>query len=85
MAIEPESPYIQDNYSVIKDMVLNREAVLNEAATDQASVSGTETETSVIELRRKAMYANFFISTGMGRLICASTVLWMHILVCSPL
>ena len=55
LAIEPESPYILDNYEVIKDMVLNREAVLNEAANDQASISGTETEPSVIELRRKAM------------------------------
>ena len=55
LAIEPESPYILDNYEVIKDMVLNREAVLNEAANDQASSSRTETEPSVIELRRKAM------------------------------
>ena len=36
-------------------MVINREAVLNEAASDQARNFGTETETSVIELRRKAM------------------------------
>ena len=56
LAIEPENPYVLDNYEVIKDMVLNREAVLNEAANDQASISGTETEPSVIELRRKAMY-----------------------------
>ena len=55
LAIEPENPYVLDNYEVIKDMVLNREAVLNEAANDQASISGTETEPSVIELRRKAM------------------------------
>lgn len=55
LAIEPESPYILGNYEIIKDMVLNREAVLNEAASEQASVSGTETETSVTELRRKAM------------------------------
>ena len=55
LAIEPENPYVQDNYPIIKDMVINREAVLNEAASDQARNFGTETETSVIELRRKAM------------------------------
>ena len=54
LAIEPESPYILDNYDAIREMVVNREEVLNEAAISYAAFIGSDTESAVMELRRKA-------------------------------
>ena len=54
MAIEPESPYYEANYEGIRDMVLNREEILNEAAIGYAAFIGSDTDNAVMELRRKA-------------------------------
>ena len=54
LAIEPESPYYEANYEGIRDMVLNREEILNEAAIGYAAFIGSDTDNAVMELRRKA-------------------------------
>jgi hypothetical protein len=54
LAIEPESPYYEANYEGIRDMVLNREEILNEAAIGYAAFIGSDTDNAVTELRRKA-------------------------------
>lgn len=54
LAIEPEPPYIPENYDAIKEMVLNRTSVLQDAADDYARFIGTETDLAVMELRKKA-------------------------------
>lgn len=54
LAIEPESPYILENYDSIREVVLNREEILNEAALAYAAYIGSDTDTAVMELRRKA-------------------------------
>ena len=54
LAIEPESPYVLENYEAIREMVMNREEVLNEAAITYAAHVGSDPDTPVIELRKKA-------------------------------
>ena len=54
LAIEPESPYYEANYEAIRDMVLNREEILNEAAIGYAAFIGSDTDNAVMELRKKA-------------------------------
>ena len=54
LAIEPESPYYEANYEGIREMGLNREEIINEAAIGYAAFIASDTDIAVMELRKKA-------------------------------